>query len=90
MSVPALVGTAKDHSLLWSDDDRRRWQAEGPLLDGWGAHHATVDTRDGTVCAAANHWVYGATILDHLTRWDDSGETWIAVNESVAAEPAAR
>jgi hypothetical protein len=48
--------------LLWGDDDRRRWRAEGPLLDGWGVYHAMADSRDGTVYAAANHVIYGPTV----------------------------
>src|SRR5690349_11180287 len=55
MGVLALVGTRKGLFMLRSDDGRKRWQAEGPLLDGWGVYHAVVDERDGTVYAAANH-----------------------------------
>jgi photosystem II stability/assembly factor-like uncharacterized protein len=58
--------------LLWGDDDRRRWQAEGPLLDGWGVYHATFDPRDGTLFAAANHVVYGPTVQ----RSTDGGKMW--------------
>jgi hypothetical protein len=58
--------------MLRSDDDRRRWEAEGPLLDGWGVFHATFDPRDGTVYAAANHIVYGPTVQ----RSTDGGQTW--------------
>ena len=48
------------------------WQAEGPLLDGWGVFHAIVDERDGTIHAAANHLVYGPTVQ----RSTDGGKTW--------------
>jgi hypothetical protein len=58
--------------LLWGDDDRRRWQVDGPLLDGWGVYHATFDPRDGTVYAATNHRVYGSTVQ----RSTDTGKTW--------------
>lgn len=68
----ALVGTAKGLFLLSADDDRRRWAAEGPLLDGWGIYHAMVDPRNGTVYAATNHRVYGATVQ----RSSDLGRTW--------------
>jgi photosystem II stability/assembly factor-like uncharacterized protein len=71
--VVALVGTRKGLFLLWGDDARRRWQVEGPLLDGWGVYHATVDPRDGTTYAAVNHIVYGSTIL----RSTDRGSTWL-------------
>jgi photosystem II stability/assembly factor-like uncharacterized protein len=59
--------------LLWGDDDRRRWEIEGPLLDGWGIYHATVDPRDDTLFAAANHLVYGPTVQRSTNR----GRTWV-------------
>ena len=46
--------------------------AEGPLLAGWGVYHATVDARDGTIHAAANHIVYGPTVRRSI----DGGLTW--------------
>jgi photosystem II stability/assembly factor-like uncharacterized protein len=58
--------------VLRADDDRNRWQAEGPLLDGWGVYHAIVDERNGTLYAAANHIVYGPTVQ----RSTDGGKTW--------------
>jgi photosystem II stability/assembly factor-like uncharacterized protein len=58
--------------LLRGDDERRRWEVEGPLLDGWGVYHATVDSRSGTVYAATNHRVYGSTVQ----RSTDTGRTW--------------
>jgi hypothetical protein len=45
---------------------RARW------LDGWGVYHATLDARDRTVFAAANHVVYGPTVQ----RSTDGGTTW--------------
>ncbi len=72
MGVLALVGTRKGLFLLRADDDRDSWQAEGPLLDGWGVYHAIVDERDGTIYAAANHLVYGPTVQ----RSTDGGKTW--------------
>jgi photosystem II stability/assembly factor-like uncharacterized protein len=58
--------------LLWGDDGRLEWEVEGPLLDGWGVYHATVDPRNETLYAAANHVVYGPTV-QHST---DRGRTW--------------
>jgi photosystem II stability/assembly factor-like uncharacterized protein len=58
--------------VLRSDADRRRWEVDGPLLDGWGVFHAVIDPRDGTLYAAANHLVYGPT----LQRSTDGGATW--------------
>jgi photosystem II stability/assembly factor-like uncharacterized protein len=72
VGVLALVGTRKGLFLLEGDDDRRSWRVDGPLLDGWGVYHATVDARDGTFYAAANHVVYGPTVQ----RSADGGKTW--------------
>jgi photosystem II stability/assembly factor-like uncharacterized protein len=63
--------------MLWGDDGRLEWEVEGPLLDGWGVYHATVDPRNETVYAAANHVVYGPTV-QHST---DRGRTWKRSNQ---------
>jgi photosystem II stability/assembly factor-like uncharacterized protein len=72
LGVLALVGTTKGLFLLRGDEDRRGWRTDGPLLEGWGVYHATVDPRDGTLYAAANHVVYGPTVQ----RSTDGGSTW--------------
>ena len=72
IGVLALVGTTKGLFLLQGDEDRRRWQSDGPLLEGWGVYHATLDHRDGTLFAATNHRVYGSTVQ----RSADTGRTW--------------
>jgi hypothetical protein len=72
IGVLALVGTRKGLFLLWGDDDRRGWRVDGPLLDGWGVYHATVDARDGMFYAAVNHVVYGPAVQ----RSADGGKTW--------------
>jgi photosystem II stability/assembly factor-like uncharacterized protein len=61
-----LAGTRK--GLFIVDEG----QAEGPLLPGWSIYHAVVDPRDGTLYAASNHFVYGATVH----RSSDRGQTW--------------
>jgi photosystem II stability/assembly factor-like uncharacterized protein len=68
----ALVGTRKGLYFLLEGDDPRKWETEGPFLDGWGVFHAVVDARDGTIYAAANHLVYGPTVQ----RSTDGGRTW--------------
>lgn len=73
MGVQALVGTHKGLFLLRGDSDRVSWRVDGPLLEGWGVFHATVDERDGTMFAATNHMVYGPTVQ----RSHDGGRTWI-------------
>lgn len=70
--VLALVGTRKGLFRLRGDDDRRRWQADGPLLAGWGIYHAVVDPRTDTLYVAANHAVYGPTVQCST----DGGRTW--------------
>jgi hypothetical protein len=72
IGVLAPIGTTKGLFLLWGDDDRRRWGVEGPLLEGWGVYHATVDPRDSTMYAVTNHKVYGPTVQ----RSSDMGKTW--------------
>src|SRR5256885_1932631 len=72
MGVAVLVGTRKGLFVLTSDETRRDWNVEGPHLTGFEVFHATRDPRDGTVHAATNNWVYGAT----AHRSSDQGETW--------------
>jgi photosystem II stability/assembly factor-like uncharacterized protein len=72
MAVVTLVGTRKGLFLLRGDEGRRGWRIEGPLLKGWEVFHATFDPRDGALYAAANNFVYGATVQ----RSDDLGQTW--------------
>ena len=70
--VLALVGTRKGLFVLKGDADRRNWQTDGPVLDGWGVYHATVDSRTGFFYAAANHNTYSPNV-QHST---DGGMTW--------------
>ena len=72
MGVLTLVGTRKGLFLLRSDNARRDWEVEGPLLPGWSVFHAVLDRRDGTIYAAANNVVYGGTVQ----RSTDLGKTW--------------
>jgi len=76
--VPTLlVGTRKGLFLASSADNRRNWEVSGPLLKGWEVFHAVPDPRDGSVYAATNSFVYGATVH----RSDDRGETWTRAEE---------
>ncbi|WP_432936641.1 WD40/YVTN/BNR-like repeat-containing protein [Kribbella sp. CA-253562] len=70
--VRVLVGTRKGLFLLAGDHQRREWRIAGPLLEGWAVYHATVDPRDGTCYAAANHIVYGPTVQRSI----DGGQEW--------------
>jgi photosystem II stability/assembly factor-like uncharacterized protein len=77
MSVLVLLGTRKGLFMLESDDERRTWEPHGPLLTGWEVFHAVLDPRTGTIHAAANSPVYGATVH----RSADRGETWTRTEE---------
>jgi photosystem II stability/assembly factor-like uncharacterized protein len=77
MSVLVLLGTRKGLFLLEGGDARREWKLEGPFLTGWSVFHAVLDTRDGTIHAATNSEVYGATVH----RSSDRGRTWTRSQE---------
>jgi photosystem II stability/assembly factor-like uncharacterized protein len=77
VSVLVLAGTRKGLFLLRSDEGRRSWQLEEPLLTGWEVMHATLDPRNGTIYAATNNWTYGATVH----RSTDAGATWERAEE---------
>ena len=70
MGRAILVGTRKGLFVLHGDDDRRKWKVDDPLLSGWEIFHAI--SHDGDLYAAANNWVYGATVQ----RSSDLGKTW--------------
>jgi photosystem II stability/assembly factor-like uncharacterized protein len=72
MGVLLLAGTHKGLFLLRGDDDRKRFELEGPFLAGWDVYHAVMDPRDGALYACGNHFVYGGTVH----RSDDGGRTW--------------
>jgi photosystem II stability/assembly factor-like uncharacterized protein len=72
MSMLASIGTRKGLFLLRSDETRRDWEVEGPLLTGWEVFHALLDPRDGALYACTNSFVYGPTVH----RSADLGATW--------------
>lgn len=67
-----LAGTRKGLFLLESDEGRRDWQVEGPLVPGWEIYHAILDPRDDVLYACSNTFAYGANV--HRSR--DRGQTW--------------
>lgn len=79
--MPALVmvGTRKGAFLLQSDD-RRRWQARGPMLQGWAVLHMAYDGRDGTLYAAGASNHFGPAVA--ISR--DLGETWSYSSKGLA------
>jgi photosystem II stability/assembly factor-like uncharacterized protein len=72
-----LVGTRKGLFLLESDDSRRDWRLEGPVLTGWSVFHAVLDPRDQSIHACTNNEIYGAT----THRSHDRGRTWTRAEE---------
>jgi photosystem II stability/assembly factor-like uncharacterized protein len=72
METMVLIGTRKGLFALGGADERREWKLKGPFLPGWSVYHAVLDSRDGTIFAATNSDVYGATVH----RSTDRGATW--------------
>ena len=62
LMVRILVGTRKGLFIFVAGDERRDWTLEGPHLVGWEVFHAVLDPRDGSIHAATNSAVYGATV----------------------------
>jgi hypothetical protein len=71
-----FVGTRKGLFVL------HEGAVEGPFLPGWSIYHALRDARSGTLYAASNHFVYGATVH----RSDDLGTTWERAEEIALPE----
>ncbi|BAS27674.1 WD40/YVTN/BNR-like repeat-containing protein [Limnochorda pilosa] len=72
MEVALLLGTYKGGFLLRSDERRREWKLEGPVLPGWEFYHTVQDPRDGSLYAAVNTWDFGGMVA-----WSrDRGTTW--------------
>ncbi len=74
--VLVMVGTVKGAFFLSSDEARRDWQVEGPLLKGWEVSSLALDRRGGeTLYAGVGHFVYGPTI--QVSR--DLGRNWTQI-----------
>jgi photosystem II stability/assembly factor-like uncharacterized protein len=72
MAKMILAGTRKGLFLLRGNGDHSSFEVSEPVLAGWEVYHAMQDPRDGSLWAAANNWVYGATVH----RSTDNGKTW--------------
>lgn len=66
-----MAGTRKGAFLLLTAD-RRRWQVQGPFLEGWNVLHMAYDPRDGTLYAAGASNHYGPCVA--VSR--DLGASW--------------
>ncbi len=87
--VLVMAGTAKGAFFCWSDESRREWRVEGPLLKGWEVNDLRVDLRGGepVIWAAVGSYVYGPTV--RVSR--DLGRTWTQIEKGPAyAEDAGR
>ncbi len=74
--VLVMVGTRKGAFFLWSDEARREWRVEGPLIKGWEVGNLALDRRgEEAIYAAVGHFVYGPTI--QVSR--DRGRTWTQI-----------
>jgi len=78
-----MVGTRKGAFFYWSDEERREWKLEGPLLKGWEVGALTFDRRgEPKIWAGLSHFVYGP----HLQVSADLGRTWRKIEQSPAYE----
>ncbi len=74
--VLVMVGTKKGAFFFSSDEARRDWRMEGPLLKGWEVAHLALDRRaEPTLWAGVGHFVYGPTI--QVSR--DLGRSWTQI-----------
>jgi len=74
--VLVMVGTVKGAFFFSSDEARREWRIEGPLIKGWEVSNLTLDRRrDPTLWACVGSAVYGPTI--QVSR--DLGRSWTQI-----------
>lgn len=72
-TVLLMVGTQKGAFLFRSDEHRRSWQIDGPLMKGWKVNDVQLDLRGAPrMFAAVGSYVYGPTINVS----DDLGQSW--------------
>ena len=71
-----MVGTVKGAFFFSSDEARRDWRIEGPLLKGWEVSNFTLDRRgEPALWACVGSYVYGPTI--QVSR--DLGRRWTQI-----------
>jgi photosystem II stability/assembly factor-like uncharacterized protein len=71
--VVVFVGTEKGAFLLSSDENRKKWEIEGPILAGWKVFHLQLDQRrEVKLYASVNSYVYGPAI--YVSK--DLGKNW--------------
>jgi hypothetical protein len=77
MKTLLLAGTKKG-LFLFTSDDRRRWQMQGPYQSGREVHHAIYDGRSGRIYATANDAWFGSEIVYST----DFGNSWATAQEN--------
>jgi photosystem II stability/assembly factor-like uncharacterized protein len=79
--VRVLVGTRKGAFVLTSDQQREKWDVEGPLFAGWEMYHLKGSPVDpNRLYASQTSGWFGQT----MQRSDDGGKTWEAVGNEFA------
>lgn len=71
--VRVLVGTKKGAFILTSDENRQKWDVEGPLFSGWEMYHLKGSPVDPNRIYASQTSEWFGQIIQ---RSDDGGKTW--------------
>ncbi|MGH1366720.1 MAG: WD40/YVTN/BNR-like repeat-containing protein [Calditrichia bacterium] len=76
------VATQKGIFILTTNEDRKEWNIEGPILKGWQVFHVAADERGArkTLYSAVGNYVYGATIM----RSTNMGRDWKQIENGPA------
>ena len=82
-SVRVLVGTRKGAFILTSDENRQKWEVNGPHFAGWEIYHINGSVVDpNRLYASQSSGWFGQLIQ----RSDDGGQTWAPVDNKFAYE----
>lgn len=74
--VSVWVGTQKGVFRYRSDEARKTWTLDGPMMAGWETY-SILKLPSGELLAGTNHYAYGATVR----RSTDDGQTWEQLDE---------
>lgn len=79
MKTILFAGTKKG-LFLFSSQDRKRWQMDGPFQNGREINHAIYDGRSGRIYATANDSWFGCELV-----WSpDCGKSWNTAKQNPA------
>jgi photosystem II stability/assembly factor-like uncharacterized protein len=84
--VRVLVGTRKGAFILTSDEQRQKWQVDGPHFAGWEVYHLKGSpVNPNRIYASQSSGWFGQV----MQRSDDGGKTWNPVGNDFkyASEP---